>query len=1011
MEQVKGSLKLELGQDNLSAMIVITPSEEGALWSLPKISNLLEEKGIIEGVSKARLKEALNAAASAQEGTPVRVEIAKGTEPVPDTPEYFDWKELPVPESMQEESDKAFRIAGAPNITIAKIEKVKQKKKVLKKSKLPFLPDREEVVELWQKITKEEPAPVNPKVLGTGYVEAGTIIAERRPVELGKDGRTVFGKPIVPKPVPPAQFYPGSGIKVDRNGIAAEKSGFFRRGENWAEVVDFLPHTWDLSFTKDKATVLLDFQPGHQGASLPDVAEIYGKAEADFCFDREHLRPETEVVQLLQRSARSGQALERIPLNTDRDASFAVKASPDGLLGTLDVVKGSGRGKALVLKDVGAAIKAAGFVGLDYEKIKNDLLEFYRGQSPEIRGYVLAQGKAPTRGGDREFQFSVHFLPETEYEELKEAKSGFESERAYPSSRARQLASVSEGDVVGIITSAEPGEPGKDIFGKQLPGIAGNDPHVEVLENIRHEKDRFIAEATGLLEVFSGDDRENTETEQIVLRIRPHIDAAVKVELSADRMEGYLTIEPHKGSGARANRSQIDNAIEAGGIKKGIDETAITEALEISATGSPVRRAVVARGKIPAEAGESRLKLMVETASGKGVTIKGSGRADYRNQDRFVAVKEDQLLAEILPDNTAVEDGWDVCGKEIAASDSPVLEIEIGDQVRREEEGDRIRLYSRCAGELLYEKKKIDVLKVHAVSGDVDLSSGNIKFPGTVTVSGSVKSGFSILAEGHIKIAGNVEAALVSSGESITIAQGVIGSGKAVIRAKTTIETIFSEQATLLAVGHVSMKNGCLRNMVKCNGRLRLVGEKGNLLGGVVRAREGIVAANLGNDKGVRTEISFGQDYLVMDRIETEEKEIRKLRDAIARLDTAMEAYEKKGDRKNLETARRDKLNMMKTVEKRGLLLFTLRERFEQHFDSAVQIRGTVYPGVVVESHGRYWKTDSPKKGITLRFDQETGHIIEQSGEKPADKPDAEPGSPETAPTADGPVKNEERSA
>jgi len=460
------------------------------------------------------------------------------------------------------------------------------------------------------------------------------------------------------------------------------------------------------------------------------------------------------------------------------------------------------------------------------------------------------------------------------------------------------------------------------------------------------------------------------------------------VELSADRMEGYLAIEPHKGSGSRANRSQIDTALEAGGIKKGIDETAISEALEISAAGSPVRRSVVARGKSPAEAGASRLKLMVESASGKGVTIKGSGRADYHNQDRFVAVKEDQLLAEILPDDTPSEDGWDVCGKEISAADSPALDIEIGEQVRREEEGDRIRLYSRCAGEFMYEKKKIDVLKVHAVSGDVDLSSGNIRFPGTVTVSGSVKSGFSILAEGHIKIAGNVEAALVSSGESITIAQGVIGSGKAVIRAKSTIETIFSEQATLLAVGHVSMKNGCLRNMVKCNGRLRLVGEKGNLIGGVVRAREGLVAANIGNDKGVRTEISFGQDYLVMDRIETEEKEIRKLREAIARLDTAMEAYEKKGDRKNLETAQSEKLKMMKAVEKRGLLLFTLRERFEQHFDSAIQIRGTIYPGVVVESHGRYWKTDSPKKGITLRFDQETGHIIEQSGENPGKEPE-----------------------
>lgn len=73
----------------------------------------------------------------------------------------------------------------------------------------------------------------------------------------------------------------------------------------------------------------------------------------------------------------------------------------------------------------------------------------------------------------------------------------------------------------------------------------------------------------------------------------------------------------------------------------------------------------------------------------------------------------------------------------------------------------------------------------------------------------------------------------------------------------------------------------------------------------------------------------------------------------------------------------------MKMLEKRSMLLFTLRERFEQHFDSSVVVRGTVYPGVVIESHGRYWSTETPKKGITLIFDQETGRIIEVSEAEP----------------------------
>jgi len=976
MEQGKGSLKIEINEGGLNATLVLTADPEGEVWSLPKVQNVLEEKGIIEGVSKTAVQEALKAFAEAEAGTSVRKEIARGTEPEPATSEYYEWKELPLPESLKTQADRLFREYAFPDIKIKRTEKVKVRKKVLKKSKLLFVAPKEQIVEEWQKKIVEEPAPINPKVAATGYVEQGDYLAELRAGEPGRDGRSVLGKPLSPDPAKPVLFYPGKGVKVDRNGLLAEKSGFFRRGSNWVEVFDFLSHSWELSLSKDKATLLFAFTPGHREASIPEPSLIIAKAGEEFGFSVEQLKGPDKLREVMTRSVQTGKALERIPLTRDRDAFFSVEVSSDNLKGLLTVVKGSGRGKPLILREVGAAIKASGFSGLDFGKIQNDLLEFYHGNGIELRDYLLAEGAAPSRGEDRSFDFSVDFLPETEYEALKVGESGFPSEEAYPMGQARSLARVAEGTVVGVLSSAQEGSPGKDVYGKVIPGIPGIDPHIELLENVRMEKDRFIAETTGLLEVFDGADG-------IVLRVRPYRDAEVKIELSTDKMEAWLTIEPPSGSGTKANRSEIDQALKEAGIVKGIIEEAITDALEISGAGSPVRRSVVARGKRPDDAGGSRIALIADRPSGKGVTITRSGRADYRNQDRFVSVKEGDLLAEILPNDQPAEDGWDLTGKPISAKDAPALDIEIGENIRQEEEGNRIKLYAACSGEFVYEKKKLDILKVHTVSGDVDFSSGNVKFSGTVAVSGSVRSGFSILAEGHVKVAGNAEASLISSGESITIAQGIVGGGKAVIRAKSSIETIFAEQATLLAVGSVSMKNACLRCMVKCNGRLRLVGEKGNLIGGVVRAREGVIAANIGNPKGSRTEISFGQDYLVMDRIELEEREVKKLRNALARIDTTMAGLEKQGDKGRLEMARKEKLKMMKMLEKRSMLLFTLRERFEQHYDSSVVVRGTVYPGVVIESHGRYWSTETPKKGITLIFDQETGRIIEASEAEP----------------------------
>jgi hypothetical protein len=178
-------------------------------------------------------------------------------------------------------------------------------------------------------------------------------------------------------------------------------------------------------------------------------------------------------------------------------------------------------------------------------------------------------------------------------------------------------------------------------------------------------------------------------------------------------------------------------------------------------------------------------------------------------------------------------------------------------------------------------------------------------------------------------------------------------------------------------VGDVKVKNACLRCTIKSNGKVELVSEKGFLVGGTIKARYGVSAAGIGTEKGVRTEISFGQDFLIADQIELAEKEMKKLNETKVRLDTLIHQCEKSGDRGNLELYRKEKLKTLKLIESLSLKLFTLREKFEEHFPSEIRVRGTVYPGVVIESHGRYHEFTSPKKNIKIQFDQSSGRITE----------------------------------
>ncbi len=121
--------------------------------------------------------------------------------------------------------------------------------------------------------------------------------------------------------------------------------------------------------------------------------------------------------------------------------------------------------------------------------------------------------------------------------------------------------------------------------------------------------------------------------------------------------------------------------------------------------------------------------------------------------------------------------------------------------------------------------------------------------------------------------------------------------------------------------------------------------------------------------------MSFGQDYLVQDQIELEEKETQKAKDALVKLDMKLKQEEKQGHTPLVKKLRTEKLKMMKIIEKRGMRTLMLREKFEEHYPCEVRVKGSIYPGVVLESHGRTMEIEKERKNVTITFDLETGHI------------------------------------
>jgi uncharacterized protein (DUF342 family) len=982
--EATGQLEITLHDQGLEARATFTPGE-GETWTPDRLIEKMRSMGIVEGFKPDDLRRSF--ALVLQRGTNEPFVVARGMEPAEPRPERARFLDIAIPSELENEAETVLGQAPPPEITTEKKERIKREKLVTKKPKLPFLAPKQEKVTYTEEKVHRERVYVDPTVEKSGYATEGQKIGMVEGKDDGEAGRSVTGERIPTRALADPYFYCGYGIERRRDELFATEDGFVRIGANWADLVSFETHDWELTLSQDKGTCYLSFDPGHAHASPPTAAEIRAQAE-EMGYPTDRLLSNDALSDLVAHSVATREPIEHEPLTASRDASFDIHISDDKLAAILNVYKGTGRGRPLNLKELGAAIKQSKLVKLDYEQIKKDIGAFLHSTDTELTGYVLAEGSAPTPGPERTLDFSVRFLdPDETAEVVNQLRKQLEEEEqpveaasldAFPPEQIEDAGVVERDQRVLSVSPEVPGQPGVDVYGQQTPGEAAPEPPMELHENLERKDNIVIATCAGLL-------HRGWRNGTVLLRVVPHRDGRVHVEVTKNRMAALITMVPPIGTGRPLAWEQIGQSVKDAGVSSGANEQLLIRAWEQAKAGREIRELIFARGKHVDARGAGELEMLVELASGKGMTIRADGRADFRNQDRITTVTRGAELARIRPPAEQDREGWDVLGNTFTAEQSELVEVEAGPNVEvREEAGGSRLLVSKIDGELIFDQNRFEVRASHTVDGDVDMHTGNVKFPGTVTVKGSVRSGFYVVANGGIQISELVEAALLSADGDIVVNHGVKGGDKAVLRTKGTVGVTFAEQTTILAVGNVQAKNSLVHCDVKSNGKVRMIGDKGSIVGGRVRAREGLETHNLGSERGVKTTVEFGQDYLVADKIEKEEREIEKLKREVTRIDLAMKEAQRSADRSELDTLHTRKLQMLKLIEKRGLRVFTYRERFEEHHESEIVVKGTIYPGVVIETHGRTMEITTPRKNIIIAFSPETGRIEERSGEKQA---------------------------
>ncbi|MDR2069592.1 MAG: FapA family protein [Spirochaetaceae bacterium] len=973
----KGTASIVINAQETEAKLVFAPDPEGLGWDIDALLKLIGEQRLSPLPQPKTLEPFLQKAAKAKTKEPVESVIFEGVPPEAALPEQITWEALPVPADVAPHAEALLAKAPAPELYQTRIEKIKHEQVVKKPAKLPFMPPKEEVVLTWDKKETREAVTVNPGIKETKYAEKGKKLGTFIPAKPGKPGKNVFGRPVPPPVLQDGAFHLGAGLVREKNEIRSLYSGVLRIGENWADLIPLAKPVWSVAPGSDGVTLFLKFEPGDRVFPPPRASDILTAAIKQGA-DESHLVPLAEVEKALQGALKTGEEIGAFALFRVQEAVARVEISPDKLRAELYLRKGIAGARPLEMKAVSQAIRDSKVQGFDAEALKAAVRAFVTGQEIELR-YTLVEGKASTRGKDKELELLAALLPEEEktvlMERLKahyQAQPLLNTQEGFPLSEVTGLAYVEKGAKVAGITKTPEGEAGKDVFGATLPGLPGNDPELRLFRGLHQHGSDIGADQSGLL-LIKGSAR------VFWAQLIDYRDSTVKVHLSPNGMEASADILRELGPGLPLKQENILKALTDAGVTRGIDRKALENAFARALGEGSCTGQILARGEPPVPAGGTSIKWLVPITETQGTGGKPGEAGGVPKQT--LSVTQGTVLAEVCQAGAEGRAGFDVTGKTLPPEQGVSLSVHYDDSIKAAAIEGGERLIAARSGELSFNGKDLRISAFHGIRGDVGPATGNINFPGEIRITGNVNPGFTVMGGKDVLIGGSVEAALISAGGKVVISQRVTGGGKGAIRARNTIEASFVEQATLLAVEDIRVKNSCVSCNIKTNGLLWLAEESGILVGGVCKARHGINAANIGSEQRKQTEISFGQDYLVKDQIEVIEGELEKIKLKLSQVEQKItEAAQTPAA---LNAARAEKVRLMRLLEQNNLKIFTLREKFEEHQPSEVRVRGTIYPGVVMESHDRYYEITRKRSQVIFYFDRESGRIQEKGLETP----------------------------
>lgn len=432
----------------------------------------------------------------------------------------------------------------------------------------------------------------------------------------------------------------------------------------------------------------------------------------------------------------------------------------------------------------------------------------------------------------------------------------------------------------------------------------------------------------------------------------PPVNENYKLAVSQDNLQVSVRFYPASETGSRMSFNEFLTDLKYRNIVFGILTDEVQQ--HFQSEGVYCTDFVVAKGKPPRHGKDAEITYFFNTDLKVQPTMKEDGSVDYFNLNVINHCTAGEVLGRMTPADEG-DPGVDVYGNRIKPRDVKHKVFKYGNQVELSE--DKLTITSKVDGHVMLVEDKVFVSNVYEVE-NVDISTGNIEFNGSVQVNGNVASNYTVRASGNVIVNGVVEGAHIFAGGNIIIARGMNGMGKGTLDAVGNIVAKFIENAkTAVAQNGYINTESILYSDVSAGDCIIVNGKKGLVTGGHVQAANKIEVKTLGAQLGAHTIVEVGvnpklkKDYIQMQKDTAElMKEIKSAQPVIV----SFAEKRAKGVHFSPEQLKYLKDLAVATEERKQELirkteqLDEIQKAFESQKKAVVEVTGEVYAGTTI---------------------------------------------------------------